>query len=120
MFGMVLPAFIVGGCICVVGQLLMDLTKASFTPAHTLVVFVTGGGILGALGLYRPLIEWGGAGATIPLSGFGYALANGAMEAVQERGFIGIFSGGLEATAIGIATAVLFGYLVALAFNPQG
>jgi len=117
---MIIPAFIVGGVICVIGQLLMDLTKPAFTPAHVLVSFVTGGAILGALGLYEPLVKVGGAGATIPLSGFGYSLAKGAMEAVGKRGIWGALSGGVEATAVGIATAVFFGYLMAVMFNPKG
>lgn len=120
MFEMVIPAFIIGGLICVLGQLLMDLTKPSFTPAHVLVTFVTGGVILGALGLYAPLIKFGGAGATIPLSGFGYILANGAMNGVDERGFMGALSGGVEAAAAGIAAAILFGFLVSVTFNPKG
>lgn len=120
MFEMIIPAFIVGGTICVIGQLLMDLTKPSFTPAHVLVSFVSGGAILGALGLYEPLIKIGGAGASIPLSGFGYSLAKGAMEAVEKRGILGAFSGGVEATAVGIATAVFFGYLMSVAFKPKG
>lgn len=120
MFEMIIPAFIVGGIICVIGQLLMDFTKPAFTPAHVLVAFVTGGAILGALGLYEPLIRLGGAGASIPLSGFGYSLAKGAMEAVEKRGVIGAFSGGVEATAVGIATAVFFGYLMSVAFKPKG
>ncbi len=120
MFEMVVSAFLVGGVICVLGQLLMDLTKPSFTPAHVLVTFVTGGAILGALGWYRPLVDIGGAGATIPLSGFGYILAKGAIEGVSQRGFIGAFSGGVEAAAVGIAAAVLFGYLVSVTFNPKG
>ena len=120
MFNMIIPAFIIGGVICVIGQLLMDLTKPSFTPAHVLVTFVTGGAILGALGLYEPLIKIGGAGATIPLSGFGYSLAKGAMEAVGKRGIMGAFSGGVEATAVGIAVAVFFGYLMSVTFNPKG
>lgn len=120
MFDMIIPAFIVGGVICVIGQLLMDLTKPAFTPAHVLVSFVTGGAILGALGLYEPLVKVGGAGATIPLSGFGYSLAKGAMEAVGKRGIWGALSGGVEATAVGIATAVFFGYLMAVMFNPKG
>ena len=120
MFNLVIPAFVVGGLICVVGQLLMDLTKPSFTPAHVLVSYVTGGALLGALGLYKPLIDFAGAGASIPLSGFGYYLAKGAIEAVGKRGLLGAFSGGVEATAIGIAAAVLFSYLVALTFNPKG
>lgn len=87
MFEMIVPAFIVGGIICMIGQLLMDLTKPTFTPAHVLVSFVSGGAILGALGIYEPLVKIGGAGASIPLSGFGYSLAKGAMEAVEKRGF---------------------------------
>lgn len=120
MFQQVIPAFIVGGLICVIGQLLMDLTKASFTPAHVLVTFVTGGVILGALGLYGPLVKFAGAGATVPLSGFGYNLAKGAMEAVGEKGLMGALSGGVEASAVGIAAAVFFGYLVSITFNPKG
>jgi len=117
---MIIPAFIVGGTICVIGQLLMDLTKPAFTPAHVLVFFVTGGAILGALGLYEPLVRVGGAGATIPLSGFGYSLAKGAMEAVGKRGILGALSGGVEAAAVGIAAAVFFGYLMSVAFSPKG
>ncbi len=120
MFEMIIPAFIVGGLICVIGQLLMDLTKASITPAHVLVIFVTGGAILGALGWYQPLVKIGGAGATVPLSGFGYSLAKGAMEAVNKHGLFGAFSGGIEATAVGISVAVLFGYGVSVVFNPKG
>ena len=120
MFEMIIPAFIIGGIICVIGQLLMDLTKPKYTPAHVLVSFVTGGAILGALGWYEPLVKIGGAGATIPLSGFGYALSKGAMEAVGERGIIGAFSGGVEATAVGIAAAVFFGYVMSVAFKPKG
>ncbi|KLU61406.1 SpoVA protein [Peptococcaceae bacterium CEB3] len=120
LFQMIIPAFLVGGVICVIGQLLMDLTKPSFTPAHVLVTFVTGGAILGALGWYKPLIEIGGAGASVPLSGFGYSLAKGAMDAVSREGLMGALSGGVAATAVGIAAAVLFGYLVSIAFNPKG
>lgn len=120
MFEMVIPAFIVGGLICVIGQLLMDLTKPSFTPAHVLVTFVTAGVILGALGWYKPLVQIGGAGATIPLSGFGYTMSKGVIEAVNKRGLLGAFSGGVEAAAVGIAAAVLFGYLVSVTFNPKG
>lgn len=120
MFEMIVPAFIVGGIICMIGQLLMDLTKPTFTPAHVLVSFVSGGAILGALGIYEPLVKIGGAGASIPLSGFGYSLAKGAMEAVEKRGILGAFSGGVEATAVGIAAAVFFGYLMSVAFKPKG
>lgn len=120
MFEQVIPAFIVGGLICVIGQLLMDMTKPSFTPAHVLVTFVTGGAILGALGWYGPLVKYAGAGASVPLSGFGYNLAKGAMEAVEKKGLMGALSGGIEASAAGIAAAVLFGYLVSVTFNPKG
>ena len=120
MFNMIIPAFLVGGTICVIGQLVMDLTKPNVTPAHVLVGFVTGGAILGALGFYKPLVELGGAGATIPLSGFGYSLAKGAIEGVQENGLVGALAGGVEATAVGITAAVLFGYIMAVAFNPKG
>ncbi|ACL21455.1 stage V sporulation protein AE [Desulfitobacterium sp. LBE] len=120
MFEQIIPAFVVGGLICVVGQLLMDLTKPTFTPAHVLVTFVTGGAVLGALGVYEPLVKFAGAGASVPLSGFGYSLAKGAIEAVGEKGLIGAFSGGVEATAVGIAAAVFFGYLVSVTFNPKG
>ncbi len=120
MFYNILPAFIVGGLICVIGQLLMDLTKANITPAHVLVIFVTSGVILGGLGLYEPLVRIGGAGATVPLSGFGNTLAQGAIAGAQEKGFLGAFSGGIEAGAVGIAAAVLFGYLTAVVFNPKG
>lgn len=120
MLNMIIPAFLVGGVICVIGQLLMDLTKPAFTPAHVLVTFVTGGAILGALGWYEPLVRMAGAGATIPLSGFGYSLAKGAMEAVGKRGIMGALSGGVEASAVGIAAAVFFGYLMSVAFTPKG
>lgn len=120
MFQQVIPAFLVGGVICVIGQLLMDLTKASFTPGHVLVTFVTGGVVLGALGIYGPLVKFAGAGASVPLSGFGYNLAKGAMEAVEKKGLMGALSGGVEASAVGIAAAVFFGYLVSVTFNPKG
>ena len=113
-------AFLIGGLICLVGQLVMDLTPFQVTPAHVLVGFVTGGAVLSALGLYQPLVNIGGAGATIPLSGFGHSLAQGALEGVKSKGLLGIFSGGLEATAAGVAAAVVFGYLMAVLFNPQG
>lgn len=120
MLEMIIPAFLVGGLICVIGQLLMDLTKPAFTPAHVLVTFVTGGAILGALGWYEPLVRVAGAGATIPLSGFGYTLSKGAMEAVEKQGILGALSGGVEAAAVGIAAAVFFGYIMSVAFNPKG
>ncbi|MBQ8494837.1 MAG: stage V sporulation protein AE [Clostridia bacterium] len=110
-------AFLVGGLICVVGQLLVDLTK--LTPARILVTFVVAGVVLTAVGVYEPLVEWAGAGATIPLTGFGYSLANGVKEAVAAKGFLGALSGGIEGTAAGITAAVVFGFLAAL-FSKSG
>ncbi|MCL6449218.1 MAG: stage V sporulation protein AE [Armatimonadetes bacterium] len=115
-----LKAFLVGGLLCVVAQLLMDLTSYKVTPAHILVGFVTGGAILSALGVYGPLVDWAGAGATVPLTGFGHLLAQGTIAGVQEKGLLGVFSGGVAATAAGITAAVVFGYLVSLAFRPKG
>ena len=112
-----LSAFIIGGLICVVGQLLMDGTK--LTPAHVLVLFVTSGVILTAIGVYEPLVQIGGAGATVPLPGFGYALAKGVFKGVKENGLIGVFTGGVEATSGGITAAVVFGYLMAVLFTPK-
>src|SRR5690606_8265465 len=100
-------------------QLLMDLTRSSITPAHILVGFVTGGVLLSAVGLYQPLVDLAGAGATIPLSGFGHSLAQGAIKAVEQKGLIGAFSGGIESTAVGVAAAVIFGYAFAVLFNPR-
>lgn len=111
-------AFIVGGIICVIGQLLMDYTK--LTPARILVIFVTLGAILeGTGGLYQKLVDIGGAGATVPLPGFGYSLAKGAIKGIKEGGLLGAFTGGVKATSGGIAAAVFFGYLMALFFNPK-
>ena len=112
-----LKAFVVGGLICVIGQLLIDHTK--LTPARILVGFVVAGVILGAVGLYEPLVDFAGAGATVPLTGFGYNLAKGVQEAVQEQGPVGILIGGLKATAGGIAAAVFFSLLAALIFKPS-
>ena len=109
-------AFVIGGAICVVGQLLIDFTK--LTPARILVLFVTLGVVLGAFGLYEPLVEFAGAGATVPLTGFGYNMAKGTLEAVREQGFLGIFTGGVTAGAAGLAAAVFFGYLAALFSKP--
>lgn len=110
-------AFIVGGVICAIGQVLMDATKLS--PAHVLVLFVTLGAVLSGLGLYQPLVEIGKAGATIPLTGFGHTLVRGVIEDVDKRGFLGIFTGGLTSAAAGITAAVVFGYLMSLLFNPK-
>lgn len=111
-------AFLVGGLICVIGQLLMDLTP--LTPAHILVLFVVLGAVLSGFGLYQPLIDMGGAGATVPLTGFGHALVTGTLEDVDKHGFWGIFSGGLRASATGVMAAVLFGFTMAVLFNPKG
>ena len=111
-----LKAFITGGFICLIGQILIDYTK--LTPARILVSFVVSGVILTSLGIYEPVVRFGGAGATVPLIGFGYSLANGVKEAVQQYGLIGALSGGLTATAAGIAASVTFGYLMALFFKP--
>ena len=109
-------AFVVGGAICVVGQLLIDYTK--LTPARILVLFVTLGVVLGALGIYEPLVEFAGAGATVPLTGFGYNMAKGTREPIQEQGLLGVFTGGVTAGAAGIAAAVFFGYLAAIFSKP--
>ena len=109
-------AFWVGGLICVVGQLLLSLTR--LTPARILVLFVTSGVVLGALGIYQPLVDFAGAGATVPLLGFGNSLAQGAMEAVRQKGLLGVVTGGVSATAAGITAAIVFGYLAAVIFRP--
>lgn len=112
-----LKAFLLGGLFCVIGQILIDKTK--LTPARILVCYVVIGVVLGAVGLYEPLIKWGGAGATIPLTGFGNTLAKGVREAVDQDGWIGIFSGGLKASAGGISAAILFGLLAAFLAKPK-
>lgn len=110
-------AFIVGGLICVIGQILMDTTK--LTPARILVIFVTAGAVLGAFGIYDKIVNIGGAGASVPLTGFGNTLAKGAIKAVDEKGLIGAFTGGITGTAAGITAAIFFGYIMALIFNPK-
>ena len=112
-----LKAFAVGGLICVVGQILIDRTK--LTPARILVSFVVSGVLLTAIGVYEPLVEFAGAGATVPLTGFGYSLAKGVKAAVTEHGLIGALMGGLEATAAGITASVLFGLVAALIVKPD-
>ena len=114
---MVLKAFLVGGIICIIGQILIDKTK--LTPARILVLFVTVGAILGGLGIYKYLIDFAGAGATVPLTGFGANLAKGAMEAVKEMGLLGAFVGGVKASAGGIAAAIFFGYIASLIAKPK-
>ena len=111
-----LLAFAVGGAFCAVAQVLLDLTR--LTPARILVLYVVTGVLLGALGLYEPLVELAGAGATVPLTGFGYTLAKGVEKAVAEQGLLGALTGGLTATAGGITAAVLFSLLAALIFRP--
>ena len=113
-----LMAFVIGGLICVIGQLLMDLTP--LTPAHVLVLFVVLGGILSGFGLYQPLVDLAGAGATVPLPGFGHTLVSGTMAEVEKTGLIGVFNGGLKAAATGVAAAVVFGFAMAVIFNPKG
>ena len=112
-----LNAFLCGGVLCAVGQVLIDRTR--LTPARILTGYVVAGVLLQAVGVYQPLVNWGGAGATVPLTGFGHALAQGAIRAVQETGLLGAFTGGLTATAGGIAAAIFFGFLAALCFKPK-
>ncbi len=112
-----LRCFIVGGALCVIGQILIDKTK--LTPARILVAYVTTGVILGGLGIYKYLVDFAGSGATVPLTGFGYNLAKGTIEAVKENGLIGAFTGGLKASAGGIAAAVFFGYIASLISKPK-
>ena len=111
-----LKAFLCGGILCAIGQLLID--KTPLTPARILTGYVVAGVILSAFGIYEPLVQWAGAGATVPLTGFGHCLAKGVKEAVAEEGFLGIFTGGLSASAGGIAAAVISALLVALLFRP--
>lgn len=116
-FMLYLKVFLTGGIICSIGQILIDKTK--LTPARILVIFVTLGTILTAIGIYGPIVEFGGAGATVPISGFGYSLATGVMKEVDAIGFLGIFIGGVKATAAGIAAAVVFGFLASLIAKPS-
>ena len=112
-----LVAFVVGGLICVVGQLLISLTR--MTPARILVLFVTLGVVLGAVGVYQPLVDFAGAGASVPLTGFGNSLAKGAIAGAKSDGLIGAFTGGVTGTAGGIAAAIFFGYLFSLICRPK-
>ena len=111
-----LNAFLCGGILCAIGQILIDRTK--LTPARILTGYVVTGVLLSALGLYEPLARWGGAGATVPLTGFGHSLAKGVEKAVAEQGWLGVLTGGLTATAGGITAAVVFAVLMALLFRP--
>ena len=112
-----LRCFTVGGTLCIIGQILIDKTK--LTPARILVAYVTTGVILGGLGIYKYLVDFAGSGATVPLTGFGYNLAKGTIEAVKQNGLIGAFTGGLKASAGGIAAAVFFGYIASLISKPK-
>ena len=113
----IITAFLVGGLFCLLGQVLIDFTNLK--PARILVAYVVSGVALTALGIYRPLVDFAGAGATVPLTGFGYSLANGARKAVDELGFIGALTGGLTATAAGITAAILFGVIAAIISKPR-
>lgn len=112
-----LKAFLCGGILCVIGQLLID--KTPLTPAKILVTYVTSGVILGGLGIYQYLVDWAGAGATVPLTGFGNLLAKGVKKAVAEKGFLGALTGGCTSAAGGITAAIFFGFLVALLFKSK-
>ena len=112
-----LICFAVGGALCTVGQLLISLTR--LTPARVLIIFVTAGAILTGIGVYEPLVKLAGAGATVPLTGFGYTLAKGAIEGAGEKGLLGALTGGIKATAAGITAAIVFGYVIALLFRPK-
>ena len=112
-----LRAFLCGGLLCLIGQILIDRT--TLTPAKILVIYVVSGVVLGGLGIYKYIVQWGGAGATVPLTGFGYLLAKGAAKAVDEMGILGALTGGVTAAAGGISAAIFFGWLVALIFKPK-
>ena len=112
-----LRAFLCGGLLCLIGQILIDRT--TLTPAKILVIYVVSGVVLGGLGIYKYIVQWGGAGATVPLTGFGYLLAKGVAQAGEEGGLLGAFTGGVTAAAGGISAAIFFGYLVALIFKPR-
>ena len=110
-------AFIIGGAICVAVQILLDTTK--LMPGRVMVILVCTGAVLGALGIYEPFMEWAGAGASVPLSGFGAVLFKGVKEAVDKEGFIGIFKGGFTSSAVGISAAIIFSYIASWFFNPK-
>ncbi|MCI6858317.1 MAG: stage V sporulation protein AE [Eubacterium sp.] len=110
-------AFVVGGLICSFVQIFLDKTK--LMPGRVMVLLVIGGVLLGALGIYEPFLRWAGCGASVPLSGFGYNLSKGVMEAVNDEGFIGLFKGGLKAAAAGTSAALIFSYLAAIIFQPK-
>lgn len=118
MLMMFIKAFVIGGALCAIGQIFIDKTR--LTPARILTGYVVAGVLFSAVGLYKPLVEWAGAGATVPLTGFGYALASGTREAVQEKGLLGVLTGPLGATAAGVEAAIVFGLLAALVSKPTG
>jgi stage V sporulation protein AE len=118
MLAMFFWAFIIGGIICVIGQLLFDVAK--LTPGHTLSLLVAIGAVLGGLGLYEPLIDFAGAGATIPITSFGNSLVNGAMQEADLHGVVGVLTGMFEVTSSGISAAIIFGFIGALLFKPKG
>ncbi|EMI10125.1 stage V sporulation protein AE [Anoxybacillus gonensis] len=118
MMAMFFWAFVVGGLICVIGQVMFDVFK--LTPAHTLSAFVVAGAILDGFGLYEPLIDFAGAGATIPITSFGNALVHGAMQEAEKHGIVGVLTGMFEVTSAGISAAIVFGFIGALLFKPKG
>jgi len=113
-----LNAFIVGGLICVIGQVLLDIVK--LTPAHTLSTLVVFGAVLDGLGLYEPLIDFAGAGVTVPITSFGNSLVHGAITEAQQNGWVGILTGIFEVTSAGISSAIIFSFLAAVVFRPKG
>jgi len=113
-------AFLVGGGLCLLAQLVVDLTPFKFTPAHVMVLFVALGAVFSAAGLYEPLVRLGGAGATVPLPGFGHALVQGSLGAADRTGLVGLITGGLAATSLGLTVAILFGLVMAALFTPRG
>ena len=111
-------AFVVGGLICVIGQIMMDVFK--LTPAHTMSTLVVAGAVLGGLGLYEPLIKFAGAGASVPISSFGNALVKGAISEAERSGLVGVLTGIFEVTSAGVSAAIVFGFMAALVFKPKG
>lgn len=118
MLAMFFWAFVIGGLFCVIGQLMFDVAK--LTPAHTLVIMVTAGAILAGFGLYEPLIDFAGAGATVPITSFGNSLVEGAMNQADKHGLVGVMTGMFEVTSSGISAAIVFGFIGALLFKPKG
>lgn len=118
MIAMFFWAFVVGGTICVIGQIMFDVLK--LTPGHTLSILVVVGSILDGLGLYEPLIDFAGAGATIPITSFGNSLVHGAMQEAEKHGLVGVLTGMFEVTSSGISAAIIFGFIGALVFKPKG